>query len=60
MAGEPSKEPVPSDSPPEDPKPVNEAQAKIASEQNEKASQLMIQAEKKVKSASSFIGGLFG
>ena len=48
------------DSPPEESKPVNEAQAKIAAEQNAKAEQLMLQAEKKVKSATSFIGGLFG
>ena len=57
---EESSQSVPSDNPPEETKPANEAQAKVASEQNEKAAQLMLQAEKKVKSASSFIGGLFG
>ena len=50
---------VPSDNPPEESKPANEAQTKVATEQNEKALQLVLQAEKKVKSASTFIGGLF-
>ena len=52
--------PIPSECPPEDPKSPNEAQATVVTEKNQKASELMLQAERKAKFASSVIGGLFG
>lgn len=57
---EEAPQPAPNEDPPVELKPIDEAQARPLTEQDKKALQFIDQAEKKVKSASSFIGGLFG